>query len=36
MEKNGIITKVKEPTELVNGLVIAEKRDGKLIVCLDP
>uniref|UniRef100_A0A1A8L2U7 Gypsy retrotransposon integrase-like protein 1 n=1 Tax=Nothobranchius pienaari TaxID=704102 RepID=A0A1A8L2U7_9TELE len=36
MEKNGIIIKVKEPTEWVNGLVVAEKRNGNLRVCLDP
>ncbi|KAK7912921.1 hypothetical protein WMY93_013132 [Mugilogobius chulae] len=37
MERNGIITKVNEPTEWVNGLVVAEKRNtGRLRVCLDP
>lgn len=37
MERNGIITKVNEPTEWVNGLVVAEKPcTGKLRVCLDP
>ncbi|XP_041867384.1 uncharacterized protein K02A2.6-like [Melanotaenia boesemani] len=37
MERDGIIAKVNEPTQWVNGLVVAEKpRTGKLRVCLDP
>ena len=36
MEKNEIIAKVDEPTEWVNSLVIVEKPDGKLRLCLDP
>ncbi|XP_060598220.1 uncharacterized protein K02A2.6-like [Ruditapes philippinarum] len=37
MENDGIITKVTEPTDWVNSLVIVEKpKTGKLRVCLDP
>ena len=31
-----VITKVTEPTEWVNSLVVVEKPDGKLRICLDP
>ena len=31
-----VITKVTEPTEWVNPLVVVEKPDGKLRICLDP
>jgi hypothetical protein len=36
MEKSHVITKVTEPTEWVNSLVIVEKNNGKLRICLDP
>ena len=36
MEKAGIIKAVDKPTEWVNSLVIAEKKDRSLQVCLDP
>ena len=36
MEKNGVIAKVDKPTDWVNSLVIAEKKDGSLRLCLDP
>ena len=36
MEKEGIIVKVEEPTEWVNSLVIVEKPNGDLRLCLDP
>lgn len=36
MEKNGVITKVTEPTDWVNSLVVSRKSNGKLRVCLDP
>ena len=37
MEDSDIITKVTEPTDWVNSLVITEKpKTGKLRVCLDP
>ena len=36
MEKLGVIEKVTEPTDWVNSLVIAEKPNGKLRLCLDP
>ncbi|KAL8608308.1 hypothetical protein ACOMHN_042175 [Nucella lapillus] len=36
IEKSGVITKVTEPTEWVNSLVIVEKSNGKLRICLDP
>ena len=36
MEKCDVITKVTEPTEWVNSLVVVEKQSGKLRVCLDP
>ena len=32
----GIIEPVDEPTDWVNGLVIVEKPNGKLRICLDP
>lgn len=36
MVKNEIITKVDEPTEFVNPVVIVRRPDKKLRVCLDP
>lgn len=36
MEKCGIIERVNEPSEWVNPLVITQKKDGKIRICLDP
>ena len=36
MEKRNIIERVCEPTEWVNSLVVVQKPNGKLRVCLDP
>ena len=36
MEETGIITKVTEPTDWVNSLVVVEKPNRKLHICLDP
>ena len=39
IEKNvqcGALVKVDQPTDWVNNLVIAEKKDGSLRMCLDP
>lgn len=36
MEKMDVITKVTEPTEWVNSLILIEKKNGQLRVCLDP
>ena len=36
MEKFGVIEKVEEPTEWLHPLVLVEKPDGKLRLCLDP
>ena len=36
MEKEGVIVEVEEPTEWVNFLVIVEKPNGDLRLCLDP
>jgi hypothetical protein len=36
MEKSNVITKVKEPIQWVNSLVIAEKPNGTFRICLDP
>ena len=36
MENLGVIEKVVEPTEWVNSLVVVEKNNGKVGVCLDP
>lgn len=36
MEVNGIIEKVDQPTEWVNSMVVVEKRDGSVRICLDP
>lgn len=36
MEQQEVITKVTEPSSWVSSLVLVEKRNGKLRVCLDP
>ena len=36
MEQDGVIKKVDEPTDWVNSLVIVEKPNGQLRICLDP
>ena len=36
MEKNEVIAKVSQPTDWVNSLVIREKPNGDLRICLDP
>ena len=36
MEKQEVIEKVTEPTDWVNSLVVVEKPNGKLRICLDP
>ena len=36
MENTGVIKKVDEPTEWVNSLVVGEKPNGDLRICLDP
>lgn len=36
MEELKVITKVSEPTDWVNSLVIAKKSNGQLRICLDP
>ena len=36
MEASGIISKVDQPTEWVSSLVVVEKKDGSVRICLDP
>ena len=36
LEEEGIIAKVDTPTDWVHNLVITEKRNGSLRICLDP
>ena len=36
MENQGIIARVTQPTDWVNSLVIREKENGRLRLCLDP
>ena len=36
LEEKDVIQKVDRPTPWVNSLVIVEKRDGSLRLCLDP
>lgn len=36
MEELGVIRRVTKPTRLVNGMVVTEKPDGSLRICLDP
>ena len=35
MERNGVIKKTEEPADWVNSLLLVEKRDGSLRICLD-
>ena len=35
-EKMGVITKVTEPTEWVNSIVLVPKSNGRLRICMDP
>ena len=35
MEKTGVIRKVDEPAEWVNLMVVVEKHNGELRICLD-
>ena len=36
LEKIGVVQKVDKPNQWVNSLVIVEKRDGSMRLCLDP
>ena len=36
MEKMEIIKRVNEPTDWVNSMVVVEKPNGNLRICLDP
>ena len=36
MERNGVIKRIGEPTNWLNSLVLVEKPDGSLRICLDP
>lgn len=36
MEKKGIISSVDYPTDFINSLIVVEKPDGRLCVCIDP
>ena len=36
MEESGIIQKVDQPTEWVNSMVVVEKKNGSVRICLDP
>lgn len=36
LTKSGVISKLDRPTDWVNSLVIVEKKDGSLRLCLDP
>ena len=36
LENSGIITKQDGPTDWVNSLLVVEKKDGSLCICLDP
>mgnify|MGYP001564044659 CR=1 FL=1 len=36
MEKMGVISKVNEPTDWANSMVVTQKPNGALRVCLDP
>lgn len=36
MEQDGIMAKVDKPADWVNNLVIVEKKDGSLCLCLNP
>jgi hypothetical protein len=36
MERKNVIRKVEEPTDWVSSMVVVEKPNGKLRICLDP
>ena len=36
MEKMEIIERINEPTDWVNSMVVVEKPNGNLHICLDP
>ena len=36
LEKLGVIQRVTEPTEWISGMVVTEKKNGSLRVCIDP
>ena len=36
LKKANVISKVTEPTEWVNSIVLVEKKDGSLCICIDP
>ena len=36
MVTNKVITPVKEPTDWVSSLVVVEKKNKKLLICIDP
>ena len=36
LEKQGVIERVTEPTECISGMVVTEKKNGLLRVCIDP
>ena len=36
LEAMGVIEKISQPTDWVSGMVVAEKRNGKLRLCIDP
>ena len=36
LERDGIISRVEEPTAWVNSIVVITKKDGNLRICLDP
>lgn len=36
MEKEGIITKVTEPTEWAHPIVVTKRKNGKIRICMDP
>ena len=36
MKKTRVIRKVDEPTEWVSSVVVVEKHNGELTICLDP
>ena len=36
LEKRGFVARVDKPTDWVSNLVITEKKDGCMRICLDP